>query len=354
MADLHKLSAVWIRCAAALGIGFMHAAVWFLNKIGYKNTLTLGARAGELLYWLPVRMKARIRHNLRFALGAHLSREDQERMTREIIRSIAVNWFELFYYGGPNKHIVEDRVHWEGIEHLDRALARGKGVIAVSAHLGNYPILAQQFSRWGYPFVMVIRDPANKVISAMYAKGREMIELRSLSTEPERVFYRQALATLRNNGVLCLIADENKRRGGIFVEFFGHPASTAPGPAALALRTGAPIIPIFIVRNPDTTLRVVIERELQWQHRGDQEGDMLEITAAYTRIIEHYVRKHLTQWMWTNFRWRTQPWGPNDAAKIKKKRPIKKLIRRLRGISYQAVGKKQETFKNESSLPSLR
>lgn len=319
--------------ASALGIALMHGAVWLLNLIGYRATLRLGAAAGELLYRLSFRMKARIRHNLRFALGSELTRERREHITRQVMREIATNWFELFYYGGPNKHAVDEHTSIEGIENLERARELGRGVIAVSAHLGNYPILAQQFSRRGYPFVMVIRDPSNSVISKMYARGRELIELRSIFTEPERAFYRAALATLRDNGILCLIADENKRRGGIFVEFFGRPASTAPGPAALAMRTGAPIVPIFILRNSDTTLRIVIERGIALQPSGDAQKDMHAITAAYTAVIERYVRENITQWMWTNFRWRTQPWGRSDEAKLKKKRPMKKLIRRLRSIS---------------------
>ena len=319
-----------IRAVSALGIALMQAAVRLLNLIGYGATLRLGAAAGELLYRLSFRMKARIRHNLRFALGSELTPQKLEQITRQVMREIAINWFELFYYGGPNKHEVEAHIRIEGIEHLERARARGRGVIAVSAHLGNYPILAQQLSRRGFPVVMVIRDPSNSVISAMYARGRELIELCSIFTEPERTFYRAALATLRSNGILCLIADENKRRGGIFVEFFGRPASTAPGPAALATRTGAPIVPIFILRNPDTSLRVVIEHEIEWQPSGDTNRDMHAITASYTAVIERYVREHITQWMWTNFRWRTQPWGRSDEAKLKKKRPMKKLIRRLR------------------------
>jgi len=329
---LTLLQNLYIRAAAAIGILLMHAAVRLLTSLGYRRTLALGSRAGGLLYRLSSRMKARIRHNLHFALGDRLSAQEREHIVRQVMRSIAMNWFELFYYGGPNKGEIDARVAFQGLEHLDRALGRGAGVIAVSAHLCNYPILAQQFSRRGYPLVMVIREPASRVIAAMYAKGREMIELRSLTTVPERSFYREALRILRDNGILCLIADENKRHGGIFVDFFGRPASTAPGPAALALRTGAPVMPIFLLRNPDNSLRVVIERELSWQPSGDARQDLHAVTQAYTRVIERYVGEHIGQWMWTNFHWRTQPWGRADEAKLKKKRPMKRLIRRLKQL----------------------
>jgi KDO2-lipid IV(A) lauroyltransferase len=307
----------------------MHAGAWLINRIGYRRALALAAAAGDLLYRLPSRMKSRILHNLQFALGDALSPDERRNIARRVMHNIAKNWFELFYYGGGNKKAVEDTVSFEGKENLDRALSRGRGVIAVSAHLSNYPILAQQFSRKGYTFVMVIRDPASRVIAAMYEKGRELIELRSLLTLPERRFYREALSILKSNGILCLIADENKRHGGIFVDFFGHQASTPPGPAALALRTGAPIVPVFLLRNPDNSLRVIVERELVLQKTGDDQQDMQSITAAFTRLIEDYVRRDPAQWMWTNFRWRTQPWGQSDAAKLKKRSLLKKIKKRL-------------------------
>lgn len=324
--DLKK---AYIRAAAAIGILLMHAGIWFFNAVGYRYTLALGAAAGDLLYLLSYRMKSRILHNLHFALGDALSPDQRRRIARQVIQNVAKNWFELFYYGGSDKKTVEDAVSIEGKENLDQALTRGRGVIAVSAHLSNYPILAQQFSRKGYNFVMVIRDPKSSVIAAMYEKGRELIELRSLLTVPERQFYRNALRILNSNGILCLIADENKRNGGIFVDFFNHQASTAPGPAALALRTGAPIIPIFLIRNPDNSLRVIVEKEIPLQHTGDAQKDMQALTAAYTRLIETCVRRDLSQWMWTNFRWRTQPWGQSDEAKLKKKKLLKKIKKRL-------------------------
>jgi len=324
--DLQK---TYLRAAAAIGILFMHAGVWLLNTIGYRYTLALGSAAGELLCLLSHRMKSRVLHNLRFALGDALSPDDRRKIARQVVQNIAKNWFELFYYGGSNKKTVEDTVSIEGKENLDQALSRGRGVIAISAHLSNYPILAQQFSRKGYNFVMVIRDPKSRVIAAMYERGRELIELRALLTVPERQFYRNALRILNSNGILCLIADENKRHGGIFVDFFNHQASTAPGPAALALRTGAPIIPIFLVRNPDNSLRVIVEKEIPPRHSGNDREDMQTLTAEYTHLIETHVRRNLSQWMWTNFRWRTQPWGQSDEAKLKKKKLFKKIKKSL-------------------------
>jgi len=319
---------LFVRAGSFLGIQLMLAGVRLINRLSYRRCLQIAERAGDLLYFCSRRMKARVLHNLAFALGDTLRPEERLRITRSVIRSLAKNWFELFYYGGPGKDIVDAHITIEGREHLDTALAKGRGVIAVSAHLSNYPILAQQFSRKGYPFVMVIRDPQNPVTSAVYTRGRELIELHALYTMPERRFYREALRLLNGNGILGLISDENKRSGGVFVDFFGRPASTAPGPAALALRTGAAVLPVFMVRNSDNSQRVIIGREISRDTALDPREQVLDITQRFTTCIEERVREDYSQWLWTNFRWRTQPWGQSDDAKLKKRGILRKVTKR--------------------------
>ncbi|MEI6125583.1 MAG: hypothetical protein WCQ99_03425 [Pseudomonadota bacterium] len=323
---------VLVRAGALIGIFLVHTTAWFLNFVGYQKTLVMGEKAGNIICFVFRRMKSRVMHNLNFALGNELSPAEQEELAHKVVKAIAKNWFELFFYVGPGKKTVQEHITVEGRENLDKALARGKGAIAVSAHLGNYPILAQQLSKKGYNFIMVIRDPKSRIESLIYADGRDHIDLHALLTTPERQFFKKALRVLHSNGVLCLIADENKRHGGIFVDFFGHSASTPPGPAALAVRTGAAIIPVFIVRSEDNSQRVIIEKEIAWNKSGDTESDMREITARFTKVIEDYVRRDLSQWMWANWRWRTQRGGQSNAAKLKKKkvfRVIKKIYDRM-------------------------
>lgn len=322
---------VFVRAGALMGIFLVHASAGLLNLLGYQRTLALGEKAGDVICFVFRRMKSRVMHNLSFALGDDLAQAEQKQIARKVVRNIAKNWFELFFYVGPGKKTVQEHITIEGRQNLDKALGRGRGVIAVSAHLGNYPILAQQFSSRGYNFVMVIRDTKSRTESMIYADGREHIELHAILTTPERQFFKSALKVLGSNGILCLISDENKRHGGIFVDFFGHSASTPPGPAALALRTGAAIVPVFMVRSEDNSQRVIVEKEIEWEKTGDAEADMKEITARFTRVIESYIRKDLSQWMWTNWRWRTQPGGQSAEAKLKKKKvfKVKKLLKKM-------------------------
>ena len=115
---------------------------------------------------------------------------------------------------------------------------------------------------------------------------------------------RQILSSLRKNETVCLIADEKRKHTGIYVKFFGEPALTATGPAVLSLRTGAPILPIFIVRKEDHSHHIFIEPQLKYNLSSNTPEDTYTITTAYTTVIEKYIRMYPDQWFWVNNRWK--------------------------------------------------
>ncbi len=320
------------RLASLPGVAAVRLLVLATNAIGYRNSLRLGSAIGALLYSLSGRMKAKIYHNLALAYGDSLSRPDTQEIARKVLCNFGKNWTELFYVGGRGKHTVLSRTSIQGRQNLDDALAQGNGVIAVSAHIGNYPLIGTKLAEEGYRFCMVVRDLDTAAGSLVYAEARSLISLPSLTTVPERRFFKKAIETLKNGGILCLIADENKRRGGIFVDFFGRPAATAPGPAGLALRTGAAVVPMFIQRLPDDSHLISIEPCLPAPDSADPDKSIHQLTAAYTGVIERYVKKDPPQWMWTNWRWRTQPWGQSRSAKMRKRRPVKAALRKIKSL----------------------
>ncbi len=316
-----------------LGYIFLDVSTSFLKLIGYKNSLTLGRWFGTAVYYTS-RMKLKVYHNLNFALKDEISWDEKQHIAKSVVVNFWKNWFEIFFAGGGGRDEVHKNIEIEGKENLDTALALGKGVIAVSAHIGSYPLIAPRLEREGYNVTMVIRDFKTKAGSQLYTKSRKMLGLNSvLYTKPEMHLFKRSLKVLKDNRIICIIADENKRHGGVFVDFFGHPASTAPGPAVLALRTGAVMLPVFIMRNNDDTQKIIVGKEIHYCLTGDSEQDIAEITAKYTIAIENFVRQNLRQWLWTNWRWRTQPWGKLSTAKIRKKfrfEPVKNLLRRMR------------------------
>jgi KDO2-lipid IV(A) lauroyltransferase len=119
----------------------------------------------------------------------------------------------------------------------------------------------------------------------------------------------EIVRALKTKGtILGLICDQNGGKDGVFVDFFGLPASSVKGPAALALRYGVPVVPMFTLWDGDL-YKVEIQPELELIRSGDEEADILENTGRFQKVIEEMVRRYPEQWLWAHRRWKTRPPG---------------------------------------------
>jgi len=333
-ADLHatpeKLH-LMDRTRYACKISGIHAVRGLTFALGRRRTLQLGCLLGRALYAVARRLRKKILLNLDIAFGTTMADRQKHAIGRDACVHFCANWAELFFAAEPRRReACMHHITIAGREHMDSALARGCGVIAVSAHMGVYSLIGPRLEHDGYRFLMVVRDLESVSGSAMYARCREMIGLRAVATVPEKQFLKNTLGMLRSGGIVGIIADENRRRGGIFVNFFGRSASTAPGPAALARRTGAAIVPMFIVRNQDDTQTIHIHEPIFCTRGADEQADVRTATAAFTQAIELQIRQDPAQWPWNTWRWRTQPHGKDPGAKIRKKNTLKRIRRFFR------------------------
>lgn len=242
--------------------------------------------------------------NMDVAFGTTMRQDEKMVAAREAVTNMLKGYFETFYMASPARKKIDDRVRIEGREHLDRVLAGGKGAIALSAHFGNFTILGAVMAREKYPFYTVIREPKEKHVANIFGRIRDLMGHQWIAAQPRQASLKQTIHHLRNNQIVCLIADEHKRRGGVNVDFFGHDSPTAAGPAVLSLRTGAPIVPVFIVRQDDDSHTIIIEPPLAYHLTGNQEEDIRHITRLFTERIEYYIRSYPTQWFWLNRRWK--------------------------------------------------
>jgi KDO2-lipid IV(A) lauroyltransferase len=206
-----------------------------------------------------------------------------------------------------NKNYLNSAIQIEGRENLEASLKKEKGVIAIGGHFGSFSLVGIKMQEQGFPFHTVARGITDPLRRNVYEKYRRKQGQPFIYTRTSREAFNMTLQILKKNEIIFLITDENRRFGGVFVNFFNHLASTTPGPALLHLRTGADIIPIVLLRNPDNTHKLVIEPPLVFSYKGNHEEDVKEITQVITQKIEEYVCKYPTQWTWTNRRWRTRP-----------------------------------------------
>ncbi len=297
-----KKTARWVKdWSAALGILIPFRIIPFLPlKVSYASASWLSTAAGVLLK----RHMRTTYGNLEVAFGTHLQDEEKRDIAHKMGTDMLKGIFECAYLASRFRSKVDGIATIEGKHHLDEALARGKGVIAFSAHFGSFILLGSFMRQENYPFYMLLNDPENKPLARIFDKVRIELGQKWISTTPFKACQKKMLSCLRKNQVICLIADEYKRHGGVEVDFFGHKTPTAVGPAVLSLRTGAALVPLFIVRQKDNTHKIIIEPALQCNLSGNQSEDIRTITSAFTKRIEFYIREYPDQWLWTNRRWK--------------------------------------------------
>ena len=184
-----------------------------------------------------------------------------------------------------------------GEEHLAAALKEGKGVLALSAHLGSFTLIGGRLAASGYPFSVVVKHPAHKRFAQLTDDYRSQIGIQTIAAKPRREAVRGILKALRQNRIVLVIADEFKS-GDVLVEFFGLKLPAPRGPATLALRTGAVTLPMFATRQKDDSLTLSIGAPIEPVVGDDLDASVLATTALYTRHIEQAIRRFPSQWNW--------------------------------------------------------
>ena len=191
----------------------------------------------------------------------------------------------------------------EGIEHLEQALAEGKGVVVFTGHFGNWELMGAVVASLGYPVDAVARKQNSSGADEFMAEVRRQYGLRI----HERGFsLRAAFRALKQGRMLALLADQDARGRGWFVDFFNQPSSTFSGPVQLAQRLGAPIVPAFFVRTDRPGYRLVFCPPRQVAPDASIE-EMQNQLQELTTTLEDTIRQYPEQWFWIHRRWKTKP-----------------------------------------------
>ncbi len=245
--------------------------------------------------------------NLRHVFGREKNRGEIKGIMKLFIRGIIANHYELvaLYHNGNRD--IREIVSIEGKENLDRALEKGRGVIAVSAHIGNFEIVCGRMVAEGYRYSAMAASARDERAKKYFADIWERQGMDIIPSLPVFTALRRSIETLEKNGLIAIYADQNRPSGGIFIDFFGRLAATATSPAALAIKTGASIVPMFTVRTGKENHSIIIEKPLELKLTGDDRADIKRITGMINGIIEKYIRKYPEQWWWFHDRWKRKP-----------------------------------------------
>jgi KDO2-lipid IV(A) lauroyltransferase len=288
-----------------------YAAAWpFIKILGLMPRRLARAFAigiGGVVYLLHFRLREVGMRNLEMALPEK-SEVERARILRGVFTSLGRQLAELCQFPKYTKDNVENVVVYDGLENYQRAYARGKGVLFLTAHFGGWELSAFAHSLHGHWLHVVMRPMDNEYLDRMLQGYRTM---HGNKVVPKDDFVRGLLAAMKAGETVGILMDTNMTPPqGVFVDFFGIPACTASGLARIALRTDAAVVPGFTIWDEALgKYRLRFDPAVELARTGDLEADIVANTQKFTKVIEDYVRKYPEQWLWVHRRWKTRPEG---------------------------------------------
>jgi KDO2-lipid IV(A) lauroyltransferase len=297
--------------ASTLSHRLEFAAVWLiirsLRVFPRRAARALGALIGSIAYHALGRLRRTGLRNLGLAFP-EMPESDRALMLRLEYRNLGWLLAEFCQMSTYTLPFANTFIRYEGLDHYLAARARGKGVLVLTGHLGAWELSSFYHSLAGFPMGMVIRRLDNPLVDALVNRIRCLHGNRVLHKDD---FARGLIAAMRNGDTVGILMDTNMTPPqGVFVPFFGIPACTASGLARVALKTGAAVLPGFLLWE-DAERQYVLRfyPELALASTGDSEADTLDNTARLTAVLEDAIRQYPSQWLWMHRRWKTRPPG---------------------------------------------
>jgi Kdo2-lipid IVA lauroyltransferase/acyltransferase len=257
----------------------------------------------EIGFYLFRGFRTRSIRNVGFALGEKLTGVQIE----EIVRKSLQNFFRDFVEIAIALVVPADDLRSEfpiaGRENLDAALLKGRGVIVLGAHLGNFFLTGTRLAIENYSTYVLINQPRNGQFAKFMDNYRLKVRQKTIHARPRREALRELSLVLRRNELAVVIADEYRRDNGIHVPFFGRTVLARRGPATLALRTGAAVVPVYVIRDGGQGLKMIAEPELDLIRTDRSKAAIRENTLRMTQWLERTIRAYPEQWNWMNIHW---------------------------------------------------
>jgi KDO2-lipid IV(A) lauroyltransferase len=278
--------------------------IFWVRHLSIESLQFYGEFMGTLASYLLRKRKRIALSNLHLALGKEKNKEEIERICLESFKNIGKDIMETTRYFDFEESYLKMLVKLEGKEHLDHALKEGNGVIGLTAHFGNFPLMAVRLVNEGYSLSLVARDPENLKIARMVTSASDKAGMESIPDKPRMTCVSRCLKVLKGNRILLMQIDQNAPATACWVDFFGYLVPTFKGPFIFSLRTGAPILPMFIIRNPDDHHKIIIHPAPELATIGNTHEDIASNIARLTKIVEATIREYPEQWWWVHRRFK--------------------------------------------------
>ena len=245
-----------------------------------------------------------VRKNLEVILGEN--HPGIKKYPRQIYANFGRYLVDFFRAEKIDKKFIDKFVKIENLEYMDSALKKGKGAIGLTAHLGNWELSAQILARLGYKMNAIALTHTHSRIDNFFSRQRQ---LTGIKVVPVGVSVRQCFSALRKNEVVGILGDRDfSGENGIFVDFLNRSLLAPLGPAVLSLRTGAAIVPAFVIRDEkdERYFRYIFTEPIYPEHSADEKKDIQHLTSKYIKVIEKFVKLYPQQWFIFHEFWKAE------------------------------------------------
>jgi len=244
--------------------------------------------------------RKRIVRNLTAAFGESYSPATKNGLAKGVREHFAKNLLDCFLQMADPQHTHQSATV-EGLANLEAAIAKGRGVIGLGAHIGNFVLVGTRLGTEGYSFSTLFRLPPDERIKAIIERHLPSFRQGIIPSQPSRLAVRRALEALKKNEIVFILADSLKR-GKVKALLFGRRVLSRRGPVSLALRSGAALVPMYLIRNYQGSLHLVIEPEILLIRSGNVYEDITCNTRQIVRYLETLIGRYPDQWNWLTVR----------------------------------------------------
>ena len=270
-----------------------------------ETALSLANLIGKTAFLVARRERKKTIQHLTLAYGEEKSEKEIRDLAERVFIHFAEVAVDVLRLRKLTRQELEELIDpGEGLSIFKEVLAQGRGAILLTAHFGNWELMGAFVMFSGYPGAVVARKIYYEKFNEVLLDLRERATLRTIYQDaPPKEF----LNVLRQNQILGILADQDvERLDGIFVPFFGRPAYTLTAPVKMALATGAPLVPAFLVKNGNR-YRFLVEKPIYVEMKGSREETIRDYTVRWSRIVEEKIKMYPDQWAWMHPRWKTAP-----------------------------------------------
>jgi len=291
---------------------FLRALVASFRWLPASAPLYVAGLVERVSFPLLWRYRKRMQDNLEHTLGQELRSEGERRaLARQAWRNIALGAVETITTLYMTNDELCERIDIRGEERLRLALERKKGVLALSGHFGNFGIIGPRLAAQGYEFSAVAKLADETRMAALQNEYCARAGVKIIPARPRRESVTRIISALRRNEIVLLIPDELKG-AGVAVDFLGRRAPAPRGPITIARRTGATVLPVFMIRDRNNRLTLHVEPEIKFVETGDRDADLSTNARLFVQEIEDMVRRYPDQWSWMGLR---SP-GKSDSSRL--------------------------------------